>query len=429
MRVGPDTEVSYAFYPGSGAAPCLHANVLNVPIPPFWREAGSGRAAALQASRARKQYDQAMRAAQRERPGSLLLEGAPVQPGGTPLQPPRSGRHAFLAGMREKVLPALRAFGPDLIIISAGFDAGKADVGNTRNDGSADAGSDLLPEDYMEMTRMVLSVAQQCCPGRVVSLLEGGYGRWALREAPRASSAPLPHAPARRSSRRAAAVAAVTRAARMLAGSEPTDSEAAMEEAVGVAGEDVPTADGSAGGSTGRQSRRRSPRRKAGADDATASAAPSTPVRGRSGRQAQAAAAAAAAAADAGVSGGFVAGGGPTSTAESPAAERPRSAAAAPDPTAVKLRLASPSRAQRGAEAAEAGDENGSVGEESESEDSDAGPEPPALAAAGAGAEPALESTAPERRYVIERDVLAACCTAHLRAMVDGPGPVHRGPL
>lgn len=67
---------------------------------------------------------------------------------------------------REKVGPAMRNFKPDLIMISAGFDAHRRDPL---------AGVRLEDEDFGMLTRGVLELAQDLCGGRVVSVLEGGY--------------------------------------------------------------------------------------------------------------------------------------------------------------------------------------------------------------------------------------------------------------
>jgi acetoin utilization deacetylase AcuC-like enzyme len=69
------------------------------------------------------------------------------------------------------ILPALRAFKPELLLISAGFDAHKDDP----------LGEIMLVEaDYRWLTEELLAVANQYCDGRVVSLLEGGYNLKAL---------------------------------------------------------------------------------------------------------------------------------------------------------------------------------------------------------------------------------------------------------
>jgi acetoin utilization deacetylase AcuC-like enzyme len=88
-----------------------------------------------------------------------------------------------------RLIPALRAFSPDIIYISAGFDGGKEDAGNFRNVRPACSGMNLLPEDFEWITRQIGSVARICCPGRIVSVLEGGYGRWRLHTAAGAASA------------------------------------------------------------------------------------------------------------------------------------------------------------------------------------------------------------------------------------------------
>jgi acetoin utilization deacetylase AcuC-like enzyme len=63
-------------------------------------------------------------------------------------------------------------------MISAGFDACKGDVGNARHErGGEKIGLDLEPDDYAWTTRKILEIADICCQGRVVSVLEGGYGR------------------------------------------------------------------------------------------------------------------------------------------------------------------------------------------------------------------------------------------------------------
>ena len=68
-------------------------------------------------------------------------------------------------------------FNPDLILLSAGFDAGKHDVGNMNllDELKPRVGMDLSVEDYTWLTDKINNVANLCCDGRVVSVLEGGY--------------------------------------------------------------------------------------------------------------------------------------------------------------------------------------------------------------------------------------------------------------
>lgn len=71
----------------------------------------------------------------------------------------------------QKWLPKLHAFAPELILISAGFDA-------HREDDIAQLG--LVETDYAWLTQQIVDIADQHCQGRIVSALEGGYNLSAL---------------------------------------------------------------------------------------------------------------------------------------------------------------------------------------------------------------------------------------------------------
>lgn len=77
-----------------------------------------------------------------------------------------TGSAAFRAAMTDHLLPALRAFAPELLIISAGFDAHHLDPLG---------GLQFTDEDYHWITRELMKVADETAQGRVVSVLEGGY--------------------------------------------------------------------------------------------------------------------------------------------------------------------------------------------------------------------------------------------------------------
>ena len=64
------------------------------------------------------------------------------------------------------MLPAVRQFNPELIIISAGFDAHRLDPL---------AGLSLEDDDFGWITRELMRIADAACEGRIVSILEGGY--------------------------------------------------------------------------------------------------------------------------------------------------------------------------------------------------------------------------------------------------------------
>ena len=71
-------------------------------------------------------------------------------------------REAFETG----ILSRLEAFRPDVIVISAGFDAHRLDpLANLR----------LEAEDFGWATRRLMDLAERCAGSRVVSILEGGY--------------------------------------------------------------------------------------------------------------------------------------------------------------------------------------------------------------------------------------------------------------
>lgn len=85
--------------------------------------------------------------------------------------PPGSGSAEFRTAWRERLLPALRDFKPEFILISAGFDAHEDDPLANLN---------LTDDDYAWITREIMTIAEECCKGRVVSTLEGGYDLEAL---------------------------------------------------------------------------------------------------------------------------------------------------------------------------------------------------------------------------------------------------------
>lgn len=86
---------------------------------------------------------------------------------------PKDGRLSFRRAIVQRLLPALRAFNPSLILLSTGFDTLETDVGNMRQ---GQCGMNLTLEDIQWVTSEILMVADICCNGRVVSVLEGGYG-------------------------------------------------------------------------------------------------------------------------------------------------------------------------------------------------------------------------------------------------------------
>jgi acetoin utilization deacetylase AcuC-like enzyme len=90
-----------------------------------------------------------------------------------PLRPGSDGA-TFRAAWRDVILPELDRFAPGLLIVSAGFDAHKADpLAQLR----------LETDDFAWITTELLRIAADHCGGRLVSVLEGGYDLDALAAA------------------------------------------------------------------------------------------------------------------------------------------------------------------------------------------------------------------------------------------------------
>lgn len=77
----------------------------------------------------------------------------------------------FRAAITERWLPALEAFRPEMVFVSAGFDAHREDDM---------AGLKLVDSDYGWVTEAIKAIAQKHAGGRIVSTLEGGYALSAL---------------------------------------------------------------------------------------------------------------------------------------------------------------------------------------------------------------------------------------------------------
>jgi acetoin utilization deacetylase AcuC-like enzyme len=85
--------------------------------------------------------------------------------------PAYTGGERFRSAVSENWIPAIEAFRPQLLLISAGFDA-------HRDDDMASMA--LVESDYAWVTQTLLDLATKHCEGRVVSVLEGGYELHAL---------------------------------------------------------------------------------------------------------------------------------------------------------------------------------------------------------------------------------------------------------
>lgn len=79
----------------------------------------------------------------------------------------------YLARVRDKLIPEMIRFRPDIVILSAGFDA-------HANDPLAQM--EVSTECYGTMTQMIVTAANEICGGRLISMLEGGYDPNALAD-------------------------------------------------------------------------------------------------------------------------------------------------------------------------------------------------------------------------------------------------------
>lgn len=93
---------------------------------------------------------------ERGRHGTIV--NAPLRPG--------EGTDAFRDAFENAVLPRIEDFAPDLIVISAGFDAHWRDPLANIN---------LKEPDFTWATQKLMAIADKRCQGRIVSVLEGGY--------------------------------------------------------------------------------------------------------------------------------------------------------------------------------------------------------------------------------------------------------------
>jgi acetoin utilization deacetylase AcuC-like enzyme len=83
--------------------------------------------------------------------------------------PPGCGEGAYLEAMRRVVVPAVRAFAPELIVVACGFDASALDpLGRMQ----------LRARSFALLARAVLGLASDVCDGRVVCCHEGGYSEY-----------------------------------------------------------------------------------------------------------------------------------------------------------------------------------------------------------------------------------------------------------
>ncbi|MEB4210428.1 histone deacetylase family protein [Mycobacterium sp. 94-17] len=86
---------------------------------------------------------------------------------------PGDGGAELRAAFQDRILPALQAFSPELIIVSAGFDAHQRDPLGSLT---------MTTADFAWVTRELMASAERLCDGRLVAVLEGGYDLQALAD-------------------------------------------------------------------------------------------------------------------------------------------------------------------------------------------------------------------------------------------------------
>ncbi|MEN6642940.1 MAG: histone deacetylase [Armatimonadia bacterium] len=87
-----------------------------------------------------------------------------------PLPRGAQGRH-YLRALDEVIIPALRQYKPELLVVSAGYDGHHTDPV---------AHHELTTDAYHEITARMVTLAQELCEGRLCIILEGGYAAKAL---------------------------------------------------------------------------------------------------------------------------------------------------------------------------------------------------------------------------------------------------------
>lgn len=84
-----------------------------------------------------------------------------------------SGDAEYLSAFKNRILPALDSFKPEILLISAGFDAHRSDPLSSIR---------ISSETFSEFTRMLMTIAKKHSHGRVIAFLEGGYNLNSLSE-------------------------------------------------------------------------------------------------------------------------------------------------------------------------------------------------------------------------------------------------------
>lgn len=174
-----DRAMGFCFFNNAavGAAQALARGLERVAVIDFDVHYGNGTADIFRADPRvwmYSTYQHALYPHWRGAPDAPHLVDAPLRAG--------AGGEAFRAAVTQHWLPALERQRPELIVVSAGFDAHADDpLADTR----------LRTEDYHWIGTVLRDVAAECCPGRIVATLEGGYDLHALARSVEAFNQPF----------------------------------------------------------------------------------------------------------------------------------------------------------------------------------------------------------------------------------------------
>lgn len=175
----------FKFYPGTGDEDDVAHNIINVPIAPMWKNSQpKSRSQSPVPGRSHNTRHQSKQKStngitddeifsnrdpytcshEKELEKGSQTAASVTLPSNSKKKAQRSflygtGREAYRQSIEQRLLPALRAFNPDLILISMGLDACQGDVGNARHykNGRQIQGIDLTPDDYAWTTSKVRS--------------------------------------------------------------------------------------------------------------------------------------------------------------------------------------------------------------------------------------------------------------------------------
>ncbi|MCD6288600.1 MAG: histone deacetylase, partial [Candidatus Hydrogenedentes bacterium] len=88
--------------------------------------------------------------------------------------PPGTTNDEFVGAVSDTIVPAVREFAPEFLLVSAGFDAHESDMLSSQH---------VSTRGYADITKLLMDCARDCCHGRLVSVLEGGYNLSSLADA------------------------------------------------------------------------------------------------------------------------------------------------------------------------------------------------------------------------------------------------------